>query len=114
MFFRIFGNRAYIQSLDIGISYQCCKLIRRNGFEILSFLLTGNESGKEQANTCKNAFISLLILVGIENVIKVITFSFMMPDIAENICIVFTIQQKEDARSTGILFPFVTSTTEAH
>lgn len=37
-----------------------------------------------------------------------------MPDIAENICIVFTIQQKEDARLTGILFPFVTSTTEAH
>ena len=39
----------------------------------------------------------------------------MMPDIAENICIVFTIQQKkEDARLTGILFPFITSTTEAH
>lgn len=31
----------------------------------------------------------------------------MMPDIAENICIVFTIQQKEDARSTGILFPLL-------
>ncbi len=42
------------------------------------------------------------------------TFSFIVPDISENICIVFTIQQKEDATVTGILFPFVTSATEAH